>query len=74
MPHSTTAMRVFIQAEHFAVIGRVLTDRSRFDNKVSAARDTLTFADKVVEVLRWSAAQTPFATSDELGTKINNCR
>ncbi|KAL7420461.1 hypothetical protein Q5752_004411 [Cryptotrichosporon argae] len=31
---STPAMRSFIAAEQFAVIGRVLSDRSRYDNKV----------------------------------------
>ncbi len=34
MPLFTPAMKTFITAERFAVIGRVLTDRSRFDNKV----------------------------------------
>jgi hypothetical protein len=31
----TPAMKSFINAERFAVIGRVLTDRTRWDNKVS---------------------------------------
>lgn len=30
----TPAMKHFIGAERFAVVGRVLTDRSRYDSKV----------------------------------------
>ncbi|WVR09730.1 hypothetical protein IAU60_006806 [Kwoniella sp. DSM 27419] len=36
---TTEAMKHFLTAEKYAVIGRVMSDRSRFDNKVGKARD-----------------------------------
>lgn len=37
----TQAQANFINASHFAVIGRVLSDRSRWDNKVSPSLPSL---------------------------------
>ena len=58
MLSTTPAMETFITAERFAVIGSVLTDRSRFDNKVSITGrlpSSPRLADIVLDqVLRWS--------------------